>query len=92
MNLARMTPQPKLASTRYCLACAGTEYLIYQPAGGGGFSVELTAGTYHYEWFNPAKGEGAGNGTVQASGGARQFKAPFAGDAVLYLRQAKVNE
>jgi len=92
MNLAAMTPQPALASTRYCLASAGMEYLIYQPLGTEGFSVELAAGAYHYEWFNPAKGEDVGSGTVQANGGAQQFKAPFAGDAVLYLKRAKTGE
>jgi hypothetical protein len=46
MNLAAMTPQPTWASTRYCLARAGTEYLIYQPEGGEGFSVELSPGAY----------------------------------------------
>jgi len=92
MNLVRMTPQPKLASTGYCLTSAGTEYLVYQPLDGGGLSVELSAATYRYEWFDPAKGEAAGSGTVQSHGGVQQFKAPFAGEAVLYLRQAKTNE
>jgi len=86
MNLAALTPQPKLASTRYCLANPGMEYLVYQPKAGEGFSVELETGTYRYEWFNPAKGENAGIGSIQVSGGTQQFKAPFAGEAVLYLR------
>jgi hypothetical protein len=91
MNLAAMIPQPGLASTRYCLANPGTEYLIYQPksVGGAGFSVELSAGTYSYEWFDPAKGAISGNGSVKAAGGAHQFEAPFKGDAVLYLKIQK---
>jgi hypothetical protein len=32
MNLAAMTPQPELASSGYCLANPGTEYLVYLPA------------------------------------------------------------
>jgi hypothetical protein len=87
MNLAAMTPQPTWASTRYCLARAGTEYLIYQPEGGEGFSVELSPGAYRYEWFDPAQGRGTDSGTIQATGGGQQFKAPFEGDAVLYLRR-----
>jgi len=86
MNLAAMTPRSELASTKYCLANPGTEYLVYQPKAGEAFSVELPLGKYDYEWFSPAKGEGAGSGIVQAVGGARQFKAPFEGDAVLYLK------
>ena len=41
MNLAAMTPHPELASTRYCLANPGKEYLVYQPKDGEGFSVEV---------------------------------------------------
>jgi hypothetical protein len=66
--------------------------LVYQPLGEEGFSVELTAGTYQYEWFSSANGEDAGSGIVQTNGGAQQFKAPFAGDAVLYLKRAKTGE
>ena len=63
---------------------ASGDYRNDPPAADG--RVELSAGTYRYEWFNPAKGESAGRGQVQAAGGSRQFKAPFAGDAVLYLK------
>src|SRR6266545_4155811 len=56
MNLAAMTPQPKLASTRYCLANPGKEYLVYQPKPGEAFSVNLKRGAYHCEWFDPVKG------------------------------------
>jgi len=81
-----MTPQPTLASTHYCLASVGREYLIYHPRGGEGLSVELSAGTYRYEWFNPAKGQNASSGRIQAGGGRQHFKSPFEGDAVLYLK------
>lgn len=86
MNLAAMTPRNELATTGYCLADPGKEYLIYQPKAGEAFSVELKAGTYEFEWFNVAKGEEAGNGRLDSSGGAQQFKAPFDGDAVLYFK------
>ena len=80
-----MTPQPDLVSTGYCLANPGTEYLAYQPQPGEGFSIRLKAGTYHYEWFHCSKGEDVAGGSVHAAGGAQQVKAPFQGDAVLYL-------
>jgi hypothetical protein len=89
INLAANTPQPGLASTGYCLANPGTEYLVYQPNGGEDFSVELSPGTYHCEWFNPARGQAANAGDVAAAGGRRSFKAPFPEDAVLYLQRAK---
>jgi hypothetical protein len=56
MNLATLTPRSDLASSKYCLANPGTEYLVYQPRAGEAFSVDLKAGTYRYQWFNPASG------------------------------------
>jgi hypothetical protein len=53
---------------------------------GDGFSVELKAGTYRYEWFSPTQGARADTGRIEATGGRQQFKAPFEGDAVLYLK------
>ena len=34
MNLAEMVPHGELASTDYCLANPGQEYLVYLPEGG----------------------------------------------------------
>jgi hypothetical protein len=89
VNLAAMTPRDKLASTGYCLADPGKEYVIYEPRAGAVFTVELTTGNYEFEWFNPAQGKTAGAGRVAASGGAHQFKPPFEGEAVLYLKAVR---
>jgi hypothetical protein len=88
VNLAAMQPGNELATTGYCLANPGNEYLVYQPAKGAAFSVELPGGAYDFEWINPGKGAVAGNGRIEAPGGPQQFKAPFASDAVLYLKKA----
>jgi hypothetical protein len=88
MNLATMKPCPELASAGYCLAKAGSEYLVYQPKPGEGFSVELKAGTYSYEWFDPTKGAITDAGRMESADGRQQFKAPFEGDAVLFLKRA----
>src|SRR5262249_52625705 len=85
MNLATLTPRSDLASSKYCLANPGTEYLVYQPKAGEAFSVDLKAGIYRYEWFNPASGTPTGDGRVEALGGGQQFKAPFESASVLYL-------
>ena len=85
MNLASMTPSTSISSTGYCLANPGQEYLAYQP-GSGAFTVNLQAGTYSYEWFNPSTGSLNSTGTVTTSGGSRSFTPPFSGDAVLYLK------
>lgn len=85
MNLAAMTPQGALASSTYCLANPGKEYLVYVPDGGE-VTVDLSAAKeeLRVEWMQPV------TGTITAAadtmGGAKQaFEAPFKGDAVLYL-------
>ena len=82
-----MTPRPKLASTGYCLAAAGEEYLVYQAKAGEAFSVDLKAGSYRTEWFDPQKGESAGEGRVDSPGGDGPFKPPFDGPAVQHLKR-----
>ncbi len=85
MNLAAMTPSKEIASTRYCLAAPGKEYLVYLPSGGA-VTVDLSAakGELAVEWFDPADGKTVSAGAV-LGGGRRQLKAPRAGEAVLYL-------
>ena len=87
MNLAAMTPQNGLSKTSYCLANSGQEYLVYQ-AGSGAFSVNPTAESYAFEWFNPTTGAVASTGSVKAAGGNQIFTPPFSGPAVLYLKAA----
>jgi hypothetical protein len=87
VNLAAMTPRNDLASTKYCLANPGKEYLAYLPDGGE-VTVDLSAatGALAVEWFNPRTGAATDGGTIQ-SGAIRSLKPPFTGDAVLYLRR-----
>jgi hypothetical protein len=87
VNLAAAAPDRCTASTGYCLADPGKEYLIYQPSTHVGFTVQVTEGTYRYEWFNPARGEIARTGTLTLGSGNHLFAAPFSGDAVLYLQR-----
>jgi hypothetical protein len=87
MDLAAATPRNDLASTSYCLARPGSEYLVYLPSGSPA-TVDLTAssGDLAVEWFDPSAGSATGAGTV--TGGARRdFTAPFPGDAVLCIRK-----
>jgi hypothetical protein len=73
------------ASTPFCLADFGLEYLLYQ-ADPGSVTVDLPAGTYNYEWFHPSTGSVAGRGTVTVGEGNNTFTPPFSGSAVLYLQ------
>lgn len=87
MNLAAMQPRNELASTNYCLANPGVEYLVYNPAADTpSITVTLAAGTYDYVCFNPNSGKVESTGTIKAGDGTRQtVQSPFKGDAVLYL-------
>ena len=87
MELNAATPQNALASTGYCLAQPGKEYLVYQPTAGP-FTVELASGAYEYEWHDPGTGEGAGQGTLSVGPRTPRFVPPLEGDAVLYMRRA----
>lgn len=86
MDLAAMTPRNDLASSQYCLANPGREYLVYVPDGGE-VTVDLSAAvtTLAVEWFNAHAGTASPGGTVQG-GAKRTLRAPFSGDGVLYLR------
>jgi hypothetical protein len=89
INLTHVSPHNELASTKYCLAAPGGEYLIYLPDGGA-VTVDLAASNVEFsvEWFDPNNRQ-----TVPATsvtGGAwRELKAPFKGPAVLYLHSTK---
>ena len=88
MNLAAMTPRNELAGTGYCLANPGREYLVYQPAPGAAFTVDLPAGTYDYEWSDCESARVNSKGSFTVAGGARRFEAPGRGDWVLHILQA----
>ena len=86
MNLAAMVPRDDLASTRFCLADPGREYLVYLPDGGETV-VDLSgaSGTFRVEWVNPVEGTTTVGDSI-AGGARRTFKAPGRGDAVLHIR------
>jgi hypothetical protein len=85
MNLADMVPRNDLASTQYCLANPGKEYLVYLPDGGE-VTVDLSAasGTLAVEWMHPVEGTITPGGTT-TGGAKRVLKPPSGGDAVLHV-------
>jgi hypothetical protein len=89
VNLATMRPHDELASTRYCLAHPGSEYLVYLPDGGK-VTVDLKAasGTLAVEWINPRTGAATEAGTTQG-GPQRPFDGPEKGDWVLHLLRSR---
>ena len=89
MDLENSIPRRDLASTSFCLANMGIEYLIYAPEGGE-FTVDLNGapGSFSTEWMNPESGEKTSGAAVKGNG-IREFTAPFTGDAVLYLKAVR---
>jgi hypothetical protein len=88
MDLADMAPRPDLASTRYCLANPGHEYLVYLPQGGS-VTVDLCCaeGLFNAEWFLPALGRTMPGAYPLPGGDYVVMTAPYTGDAVLYLKR-----
>jgi hypothetical protein len=87
MNLIATVPRGDLTSTRYALAKPGSEYIIYQPRSEP-FTVNLVAGTYAYQWFNPSSGIIYSTGSITVTDGDKSLIPPFDGDAVLYLKNS----
>jgi len=84
IDLAHMTPQDSLSTSKYCLASPGSQYLVYSPSGS--FTLSTAPGTYTYEWFDPATHTVDGAGVITV--GIRQvFTAPFHGESVLWLHR-----
>ncbi len=88
MDLLHMEPADSLASSGYCLANRGREYLVYLPDGNG-VDVNLSdaTGRMLVEWFDPRRGQTEAGERVEG-GGNRHFSSPFApGESVLYLKR-----
>jgi hypothetical protein len=49
----------------------------------------MVKGKYEYEWFDPTTGIVKETGTIKVPDGETTFRAPFNGDAVLYLRNIR---
>ncbi len=89
MNLAKTAPHGELASSGYCLADPGNEYLVYLPAGGE-VEVDLSAANAAMaaEWIDPSTGRSSSGNSVPG-GGKHRFRSPLRGDTVLYLHRAR---
>ena len=94
IDLARLAPNTRLASTGFCLATpakrgGGFRCAVYVSKGGE-VAVALTAvkGSLAVEWIDAMSGESR-SATSASGGGRRRFVAPFAGPAILWLAQAE---
>jgi hypothetical protein len=86
MDLLKMVPHGELASSGYCLAQPGVEYLAYAPEGGAVvMQLGETSVDFRVEWFSPKSGEVYEGGMVRGWH-LVAFRAPFSGPTLLYLR------
>ncbi|MBS0170106.1 MAG: DUF4038 domain-containing protein [Nitrospira sp.] len=97
LNLKHVTPQGELASTGYCLADQGGEYLIYIPASGATgetgdgkatrpVTVNLAgeSGLFTIEWIELETGR-TKQEDMLVGGGERMLTVPFPQSVLLYL-------
>jgi hypothetical protein len=86
VDLAAMAPRPQLASSKYCLANPGREYLVWLPQGERKVTLTMPAGKYSPTWFatkNAAQQQGK---LLSHTGGTRQLESPFPGESLLHVR------
>lgn len=100
LDLRRVIPSGELASTGYCLADQGQEYLVYVPAGVSSsqsadfriarpVTINLTGATgpFTVEWMDLETGMMLQDGNL-AGGGERILIPPVPGDMVLHLSKS----
>lgn len=87
VDLARMTPRPRLSSTRYVLARPSFEYLVYNPEGGS-FTLDLRGAKSRYTatWFD-AETRVYKVGAGIRGGRLVTLSPPFEHDVVVHLRR-----
>jgi uncharacterized protein DUF4038 len=86
VNLAALSPREELASTRFCLAAPGQEYLVYQP-GTGPLSVNVMGEGLWYDWYDPFNDRLIGEAQLVTNTGWTAFTPPFVRPAVLWIHR-----
>lgn len=86
VDLARLKPQPELASTGYCLANPGVQYIVFRAdESTNPVEVELPTGEYQVEWILPITGDTRGRSTVTTTSEKTRLVSPSAGAVALLL-------
>jgi hypothetical protein len=87
MDLANAAPRGDLASTGFCLAKPGEQYVLYQPDDRP-FEVSglETGDPYHFEWYDTRQCRIRDNGNVIFTATSHSFS-PSGKDMVLFLRR-----
>lgn len=75
MDLANVHPRGDLASTGFCLAKPGYQYVVYQPGEGKITVLGLRAeSSYHYELYDTGQARVIRKGRIRASGPIESFE------------------
>jgi hypothetical protein len=84
IDLARMTPNPRIASSGYALAdlTGNGKVVAYLPGGRGSLDLRGLDGTFRLEWLEPRSGEGREGGEI-AGGSRTKVASPWDRAAVL---------
>lgn len=91
LDLVNVTPREDLASTRFCLAKPGCQYVVYQPGSGAITILGLQKGTsYDYEIFDTEQGKVVLKGRMTASASSESFRDTGKG-SVLYISVSKTD-
>lgn len=86
LDLNRALPRPAFASSGYCLANPGVEYLVYVPDEDRvSVYLGIDAKDYDVEWFDTRTGATRADAPIRG-GGNRQLISPFGLESVVYLR------
>ena len=86
IGLGSMTPHGELASTGYCLADPGRQYVVYAPKGVE-IKVDLShaSGAMSVTWIDARTGKRTGGGSVEP--GRRALAPPKTGKWALWIRR-----
>lgn len=92
IDLASMLPIPKLASTGYCLANEGVEYVVLlTESTKGPLQMTLPPGKYTVEWLRLVRGSPTVVKPIEVTGKRHEFVPPWDGPSVLHLKRAETN-
>jgi hypothetical protein len=85
IHLATMEPHGEMASSTYCLADPGNEYLVLVPERLTGVSVELPEGEYRFLWYDTQTASETEPKSFRHPGGPAWKPKPYAADSVLHV-------
>lgn len=85
IHLATMEPHGEMASSTYCLANPGNEYLVFVPEQMNGVSVELPEGEYRFLWYDTEIYSETDFESFTHPGGPTWKPKPFPANSVLHL-------